>query len=1551
MRPYLRSLLVSLLWGTGLVHSAINLDGSQAVEPASEDDLDVPSPIGDTNAYQVDQHDCPPPCVDYANTHSWIPYLSVERLARCEAPMLLQFSVSQPLDAKDSTILIRSCTIGDHPMAARMVDKTPMENPKKDDSLVNGGSLNVAPACIISGTPAEANLRIGQGDAAKSDGKDIVPLLKGMRTFFNDKENCDEKFLFAYYKQTVASIYIGAGLGKPTVNSTIDALVSHIDDSGSISNKTAVELCSSGRRSQQVVGVAIDTTGDLAAVQKTAMQWSKGVCAVQGGVKSAGLLQGVRVFNIAGEDAELANSRPTPTPTPKAAARGVKSRFLGLWERGNLEKRAVCKHIQVEDGDSCTSLSVRCGIRGAEFLKYNTQKDLCSTLAEGDYVCCSSGDPYKPPAPEPNADGTCKAHLIENGDTCDSLAKKNGVTVKDIENWNAKKTWAWTDCKGMLIGYNMCVGPGKAPMPPPQKGAECGPLVPGTKPPKDDETSLADLNPCPLKACCSNWGFCGVFPDHCKINAPKDGGPGTRKPGFQNTCVSNCNYEIKQNSGPPAEFGRIGYYEAYNLERDCLWLKAKDANTDGSYTHIHWAFASIDPNTWAPVIKQGNSQWADFKKLKAKRIVSLGGWADSAEPDKYHIIRSAIIQNRETFASNLVKFVKDEGIDGIDIDWEYPGAPDIMVGGKPIGQKSDGLNYLRFLTVLRDKMPSDKSVSIAAPASYWYLKQFPIDQIAKVTSYLVFMTYDLHGQWDYGNANAYDECPSGKCIRSHVNMTETKNSLSMITKAGVDNNKIFVGESSYGRSFHMAKDGCYGPMCEFTGSRTKSDAKPGRCTKTSGYLANAEINEILLSGKVSRSFYDKNSQSNVMLYEGDYVSYMTTETKNSRRDVWTNLNFAGSIDWAVDLQQFTTADFESIPERPKSGHGCIEGDELGLETDDLCTFSCAYGFCPESLCECLEEGPLRDLPKTTNRDKVEAYDVLSVDMNRLCKFACKYGYCPPDVCQIVNPRPGQEEEDEGVPGVITVPPDYDEDSVKNRDKNDKQCWIYKDHYMNEQQLEGCRKDCQETLDEAKEEGRTSNYGCILWAPESEGGREAIPWVRQPSTGKLITGGQCSCDNWLLNEVMDDFIEALPAIAQIGCYILMSSLKLVLDIGLSIFGGRALSAGVDMALTAAELTNYVYSKDEDPAGAFEWWLSPCGGSDLVPDEIKQVFDILSLAPAGKSSYKEPTKIKKHSGKKGDEGNPRGPPKPGTGSGGGGGPSNPKPSPPSKKNKCSVKPADKTKVIGPAKNTLQIQSCNKNDITATAQYVITTFTYEAKPTAIPVTKTCSAKWTQACYHYSSAIRENPHWKTLTCAQQAATVSRPHPNTKATSTWSGEHDASWEDEKHRKHAQCDRDEYPPGYLLDPAGDEWQDGGKTKKGQRVRYLPAHQNRGAGSMWRRACFVPPFIKLSETPQDYVDMCEASTIVRTVQFAQGNGERHIVEPTVKYRPTFTIDKYIFAGAPLRDDGLWDNKCWPSDIAKTDPGFTLLSIDEWYGKNKNAKKWDYKKPYNPPTNGD
>ena len=54
-----------------------------------------------------------------------------------------------------------------------------------------------------------------------------------------------------------------------------------------------------------------------------------------------------------------------------------------------------------------------------------------------------------------------------------------------------------------------------------------------------------------------------------------------------------------------------------------------------------------------------------------------------------------------------------------------------------------------------------------------------------------------------------------------------------------------VGKSSYERSFKIANSGCTGPVCLYTGRSDRSDAMPGRYTDTSGYLANAKINEII----------------------------------------------------------------------------------------------------------------------------------------------------------------------------------------------------------------------------------------------------------------------------------------------------------------------------------------------------------------------------------------------------------------------------------------------------------------------------------------------------------------------------------------------------------------------------------------------------------------------------------------------------------------------------------------------------------------------------------
>ncbi|KAI2940976.1 CAZyme family GH18 [Aspergillus niger] len=246
-------------------------------------------------------------------------------------------------------------------------------------------------------------------------------------------------------------------------------------------------------------------------------------------------------------------------------------------------------------------------------------------------------------------------------------------------------------------------------------------------------------------------------------------------------------------------------------------------------------------------------------------------------------------------------------LDGVDIDWEYPGAPDLPENDP--GTEEDGPNYLAFLVGLKNLLPG-KSVSIAAPASYWYLKQFPIKDMAKIVDYIVYMTYDLHGQWDAYNSNSQEGCATGNCLRSQVNLTQTKQSLAMITKSGVPGAKVIVGVTSYGRSFKMADPNCSGTDCLYTCDRLHSDAKKGECTNTAGYLAGAEIDDIMKdSSRVVKSYVDTTSNSDILVF-------MITMS-----GAW---GLGGTSDWASDLQTY-----HDVPNPAKSWANFIQLAKAG----------------------------------------------------------------------------------------------------------------------------------------------------------------------------------------------------------------------------------------------------------------------------------------------------------------------------------------------------------------------------------------------------------------------------------------------------------------------------------------------------------------------------------------------------------------------------------------------------------------------------------------------
>jgi chitinase len=96
--------------------------------------------------------------------------------------------------------------------------------------------------------------------------------------------------------------------------------------------------------------------------------------------------------------------------------------------------------------------------------------------------------------------------------------------------------------------------------------------------------------------------------------------------------------------------------------------------TDSGYTHVHFAFANITTD-WQVDVSSVRDQFEGLLSLQGiQRVISFGGWGFSTDPYTFHIMRDGVLGgNREKLAANIVQFAIENGLDGIDFDWEYPG--------------------------------------------------------------------------------------------------------------------------------------------------------------------------------------------------------------------------------------------------------------------------------------------------------------------------------------------------------------------------------------------------------------------------------------------------------------------------------------------------------------------------------------------------------------------------------------------------------------------------------------------------------------------------------------------------------------------------------------------------------------------------------------------------------------------------------------------------------------------------------------------------------------
>lgn len=324
-------------------------------------------------------------------------------------------------------------------------------------------------------------------------------LIRQMRDYVANGHASPSKttMVYAEFGGVTAGLYIGNGLQSQDSSSV--ALEELLDDSHGFDGRRdslAMQLCGPDSDSQHVFGFMALSNGTFGAIQTAFESWSNAEC-----LKFGHATNFTATAQFMAPQLSSIKARNATASTSSIAA--DKSSAPKRWVKSMLSARAECRTEKVQENDSCAALATRCGISGADFTKYNSDKGFCSKLQPGQHVCCSSGT-MPDFRPKQNDDGSCVTDTVGEGESCSTIGAANSLTNDEINSFN-KNTWGWTGCKNIFKDAVICISKGTPPMPAEVADAHCGPQVPGTKAPKD-MTKLADLNQCPLNACCNTWG-------------------------------------------------------------------------------------------------------------------------------------------------------------------------------------------------------------------------------------------------------------------------------------------------------------------------------------------------------------------------------------------------------------------------------------------------------------------------------------------------------------------------------------------------------------------------------------------------------------------------------------------------------------------------------------------------------------------------------------------------------------------------------------------------------------------------------------------------------------------------------------------------------------------------------------------------------------------------------------------------------------------------------------------------------------------------------------
>ncbi|MDP4285571.1 MAG: glycoside hydrolase family 18 protein [Bacteroidota bacterium] len=220
-------------------------------------------------------------------------------------------------------------------------------------------------------------------------------------------------------------------------------------------------------------------------------------------------------------------------------------------------------------------------------------------------------------------------------------------------------------------------------------------------------------------------------------------------------------------------------------------------------THIIFSFAHLKGNQLnisnardSATIKKLDS--LKIRKPNLKVMISLGGW--SGCPTCSDIFSSK--KDRKAFAQSVERIISYFGIDGIDLDWEYP-----AIEGFPSHKykPEDKENFTKLINRLRKTLGKKYEISFAAGGFTEYIeKSIDWKRVMKKVDFVNLMTYDLVS--GYANKTGHHTA-----LYSTTQQYESTNrAVTELINDKVPKNKIVIGAAFYAKVWENVPDSNFG---------------------------------------------------------------------------------------------------------------------------------------------------------------------------------------------------------------------------------------------------------------------------------------------------------------------------------------------------------------------------------------------------------------------------------------------------------------------------------------------------------------------------------------------------------------------------------------------------------------------------------------------------------------------------------------------------------------------------------------------------------------------